>query len=159
MDEVGEAAVAYAHRGWVVVPLHGIDDGVCTCREGAACSSPGKHPLWDKWERLASADPGTVEGWWRSFTGPRNVGIVCGPSGIAVIDVDGEKGEETIRSLGLRLAGPIVLTGRGRHIYVDGAGVVATKLPGVDIKAGVGYVVAPPSLHVSGVRYRWDEGL
>lgn len=157
---MGQAAVQYARRGWFIVPLHGLVDGVCTCREAGECGSPGKHPLWDKWERLASADPATVEGWWRGFNGkPRNVGIVCGPSGIAVIDVDGEEGERTLRSLGLEVFGPTVITGRGRHIYVDGTGIVATKLPGIDIKAGIGYVVAPPSLHVSGRRYAWDEGL
>ena len=31
--------------------------------------------------------------------------------------------------------------------------------PGVDTRAEGGYVVAPPSLHISGERYRWEEEL
>ncbi|HWH13301.1 MAG TPA: bifunctional DNA primase/polymerase [Miltoncostaeaceae bacterium] len=156
-DEIAEAAVEYARRGWYVIPLHGLDqDHVCTCRDGAQCDSPGKHPLWTGWERKCSNDPGTVQGWYRGRDGkPTNVGIVCGPSGLAVIDVDSAEGERTLAGLGPLPACPIVVTRRGRHLYVSGDGVVACKLRGVDIKAGNGFVVAPPSVRVDGERYRW----
>ena len=46
-----ESALAYSRLGWRIMPLHNIENGICTCRPsptrpkaGAACISPGKHP-------------------------------------------------------------------------------------------------------------------
>jgi hypothetical protein len=55
---------------------------------------------------------------------------------------------------------PTVRTGSGGcHLYVaaTGAGNRARLLPGVDWRGAGGYVVAPPSLHASGERYRWTR--
>jgi hypothetical protein len=31
--------------GWQLYPAYAVDDeGTCACREGIACSDPGKHP-------------------------------------------------------------------------------------------------------------------
>jgi hypothetical protein len=52
--------------------------------------------------------------------------------------------------------------GGGRHLYfAHPGGLVRNKVglaPGIDIRADGGYVVAPPSLHASGLRYVWVEG-
>jgi putative DNA primase/helicase len=160
MDDVAQAAIAYASRGWAVIPLHGVIDGVCTCREGQACESPGKHPLWRDWPKQASSDPNTVSGWWAHYVREgkaRNVGIVCGASGLVVIDVDSAEGEQTLERLvsGHQLPPTMVAkTRRGRHLYFEGE-APAAKLPGLDIKSGNGFVVAPPSVRVDGGRYEW----
>src|SRR3990167_8062125 len=81
------AALGYAARGWPVLPLHTPDeDGVCSCRDGAACGRSGKHPRipTGKAHRKASTDPMTIRRWWRAWP-DANVGIVTGPaSGLAV---------------------------------------------------------------------------
>jgi hypothetical protein len=41
----------YVHRGWALVPLHDVAAGACSCREGAACRSSGKHPRAEQWQR------------------------------------------------------------------------------------------------------------
>jgi putative DNA primase/helicase len=156
-DPIMEAAIAYAERGWSVIPLHGVnDDGTCTCHLGMECDSPGKHPLHRDWPEKASADPDQVRAWWEAFRGaPRNVGIVCGKSNLVVIDVDDEVGGAWIDSLnGVIPPCPQVRTRRGRHLYLQGQ-VQAAKLKGLDVKAGNGFVVAPPSMRVDGGRYEW----
>ena len=35
------AALQYQAAGWHVVPLHWVADGICSCRKGADCASPG----------------------------------------------------------------------------------------------------------------------
>jgi len=54
--------------------------------------------------------------------------------------------------------------GGGRHIYFAHDGAArdirnrTAVAPGVDARAEGGYVVAPPSIHPNGRRYRWTEG-
>ena len=45
-----------------------------------------------KWKDLATSDPDTVHGWWQG--GPAlNIGLVTGrPSGVFVLDIDGDDG-------------------------------------------------------------------
>jgi hypothetical protein len=42
---------AYLARGWALVPLHDVSTGTCSCRDGAACRSAGKHPIAPAWQR------------------------------------------------------------------------------------------------------------
>lgn len=83
------------------------------------------------------------------------VGIITGEvSGIAVRDFD--------CGLPDRLpATPVVETpGRGGHVYFSIDGPVRTRrLDDGELRANGGYVVAPPSLHPNGGRYRWLVGL
>src|SRR5262249_25655869 len=89
-------------------------------------------------------------------------------SGIVVVDVDGPKGQAKQAVL-LADYGEIlearnyVETGRddgGQHYYfkypVD-THVPSHKDDGLEIKSDGGYVVAPPSKHVSGKTYTWKN--
>ncbi|MBA2312955.1 MAG: bifunctional DNA primase/polymerase [Actinobacteria bacterium] len=170
MNELRDAALGYAHRGWRVFPLHGIVNGACTCGRGD-CSSPGKHPLVRRGLYVATADEATIQSWWRRWRSA-NVGIATGAaSGIAVIDVDLPT---ALASLG-RLVDACPLPtftgltgGGGLHLVYasedpslgNSAGRlpgIEDELPGVDLRANGGYIVAPPSVHRSESRYEWID--
>jgi hypothetical protein len=102
-----------------------------------------------------------IRTWWAD-TPSAHVGVACARSGVAVIDVDPRNGgNETFRELEQRHGKlPATLTqhtgGDGHHYIFSDPGVpLGSKLgPGVDIKQN-GYIVAAPSGHSSGGRYRW----
>jgi hypothetical protein len=108
----------------------------------------------------------TAEPWANGIE--HNIGIVTGStSNLVVIDVD-EGGEETLAQLqqenGALPSTAEVRTKRGRHLYFKHPGIkirndVKKRLgPGLDVRGDGGFVVAAPSLHVSGARYEWVEG-
>jgi len=102
-----------------------------------------------------------LETWFAN--GEANIAIVTGDvSGVVVLDVDGPEGEESL--VGRELPRTVTtITGRGRHLwFAHPGGVVGNKtrfLPGLDLKADGGYVLAPPSVHPDGRRYAFVTGL
>lgn len=148
--ELRNAACQYADRGWHVVPLK------------AGVKEPAtRHGLKD-----ASSSLAQVLRWWqpnRVTLRAHNIGIVCNPSDLVVIDVDPRHGgDETIleaqRALGqLPQTVEAETGGGGWHYYFrHPGGTLRGQLgPGVDIKDH-GYVVAPPSIHPSGRAYEWS---
>jgi hypothetical protein len=92
------AALAYAARGWHVLPVHWIVDERCSCGD-ADCKSPGKHPLTKRRLLDATTDEATIRNWWNKWSFA-NVAIRTGEvSQILVVDMDGENGQETWRSI------------------------------------------------------------
>lgn len=167
--ELCEAAIAYARRGWRVMPVRWIgDDGTCDCPKGAGCLSPGKHPVHEDWPAVASSDPVIVASWWRpepvgmlarEWFPRANVGILTGrESGIFVLDVDTYAGGTQTLGAYERRNGQLPetyvhSTGRGGTHYFfaipgfevrNSAGKVLGK--GLDIRGQHGFVVAPPSM-------------
>ncbi|NUO06917.1 MAG: bifunctional DNA primase/polymerase [Candidatus Brocadia sinica] len=163
-EDVSFSALRYAGFSWPIIPLHSIDHkGNCACGK-KDCSSPGKHPKTKNGLKDATTDVEQIKKWWPKDSDlPSNIGIVTGgESGLVVVDVDGDEGfealgEERVKDLQNESV-PCVRTGRGFHYYFKSATLIKTK-PGfvhkVDIKADGGYVVAPPSSHISGCRYEW----
>jgi hypothetical protein len=158
------AALAYASEGRPVFPLHTPIGAGCSCGN-PKCEHPGKHPRTLHGFRDASRDEKTIRQWWTQWP-DANIGVVTGAdSGIVVLDVDPRhSGDETLADLE-RQHGQLPRTvetitgGGGRHIYFPhpGGHVKSRNLaPGIDVKADGGYIVAPPSLHVSGRRYEWE---
>ncbi len=156
-------ALKYAFWGWKVLPLHAASRGTCSCRD-PECASPGKHPRTAHGVHDASRRPEQLRRWWAAWP-DANVAVATGP--LVVVDVDGEQGHESLVALqshhGIALpVTPWVETARGRHLYFlapnrdipNSSGRIG---PGVDIRGAGGYVVAPPSRHASGPRYRWHE--
>src|SRR5439155_22631730 len=92
-----------------------------------------------------------------------NIGFVPGRAGLLVLDPDGPEGEAAAQALGL-LSEPTtqVQTARGRHLYFQHPGGHignAPLAPHLDVRADDGYVLLPPSIPPSGVRYRWGSKL
>jgi Bifunctional DNA primase/polymerase, N-terminal len=115
------AALAYAARGWYVLPLlpgekrpafpdHPADR--CTVTD-PRCRTAGRHVSW---EARATTDPDRITRAWSSSTpgGPYGVGIACGPSGLVVVDLDTPKQGQTQPPPAWRLPG-----------IVDGADVLS----------------------------------
>jgi Bifunctional DNA primase/polymerase, N-terminal len=131
-------ALHYAARGWPVIPLW----------------AAGKRPLTENGLHDASSDLDTVAAWWSRWPAA-NVGLRTGDS-FDVLDLDSAAG---LAALGHDLpGGPAVRTGRGFHLYMrpTGLGNRAGIVPEVDWRGRNGYVIAPPSVHPSGRRYRWS---
>nr|MDT0657159.1 bifunctional DNA primase/polymerase [Micromonospora sp. DSM 115978] len=159
------AALRYARVGVSVLPLHTTrGDGGCGCDCGRSdCDSPGKHPHWHRillphGLRDATTRPDLIMQWWARWPGA-NIGLRTGER-FDVCDIDSRDGLAAMRELfgGRPVGGPLVRTGSGGwHLYLrpTGAGNRAALLPGVDWRGAGGYVVAPPSRHVSGNHYRW----
>lgn len=161
-DKRQDAALWYAAEGWPVFPCYSTEGPRCTCGK-AGCSSPGKHPLTAHGVKEATTDPETIENWWAQWPNA-NVAIATGSQSFLVLDVDGEEGERTLTALEEQL-GPLPETvmartgGGGRHILfqpVPGVKNLVRVAPGLDIRSDGGYIIAPPSTHVSGETYVWD---
>jgi hypothetical protein len=114
----------------------------------------------------ATTDPKEIAAWWESNP-YLNIAVVT--NGLLVLDVDPRHGgyESLIE---LEEAADIlprtwcVITGsNGRHIYMalpNGTNVsnsIGKLGRGLDIRTTGGYVVAPPSMHISGKAYSWLE--
>ncbi len=147
-----EAAVAYAARGWRVVPL-----------------IPGKRAPWlDEWQNAATTDPDTIRAWWQRQPGS-GVGIATGQaSGIIIIDIDPRNGgDDSLADLEATY-GPLpdtveAITGsNGRHIYLNAPNFPISidhgrRLgPGIDILGERAQAVAPPTIRNDGGLYTWD---
>ena len=151
-----EAALQYAGRGWRVFPCCSIlPDGSCTCGR-PACADPGKHPRIRVWQRNATTDARQVAAWWRKWP-LSNVAIVA--DRLVVADLDSAEQIAQLRKIALESGGlPTTLvgrTGRGFHLYFVGSLPGSRVVDGILVRGQGGYVLAPPSRHVSGVVYEW----
>ncbi len=122
----------------------------------------GKLPLI-KWKDFQKRFPteDEVKQWLKKWP-DMNIAIVTGEiSKCFVLDVDGEEGYESLRKEFSNL--PRTLnskTGRGEHFFFKHpGGFIETKskiFSGLDIRGDGGYVVVPPSIHETDVKYSWE---
>jgi hypothetical protein len=145
-----KAALALAARGCAVFPV----------------AERGKTPACVHGVLDATVDANAITAWW-SANASLNVAIATGaPSGLFVVDIDGDDGEASLRKLELqhgKLPATVeAITARGRHLYLrvppdteirNSASKIA---PGADVRGTGGYVLAPPSIHPTGRRYTWS---
>ncbi|NLB94522.1 MAG: AAA family ATPase [Armatimonadetes bacterium] len=147
-------ALDYLSHGYSVIP----------------CNPKTKKPFV-KWKPYQTRLPteGEVCEWWRQWPNAA-IGVVTGKvSRLVVLDADVDKHGANVWLL--YQCAPterIVKTGGGYHLwlrYPEGAdfvptlaGVMEKELgPGLDVRGDGGYVIAPPSLHPSGVLYAWVQ--
>jgi hypothetical protein len=162
-----EAALTWAASGVPVIPLHTPDaEGSCSCKEGAKCKSPGKHPRTYTGLKEATTDITQILKWFRQNPDANVGGITGEVSGVLVVDVDPKSGgdltlTDLIDAYGDEwLETRQVRTGSGGfhffYEYPKGLDLrnTAGKIgPGIDTRANGGYVVLPSSLHTSGKHY------
>lgn len=160
------AAIDYASRGWNVLPIYEPEGNACSCKN-PGCRAIGKHPRIAGGFLNATTDHEQIRAWWTRWPAA-NIGVRTGAaSGLIVIDVDNKNDKNGSASLAASAApwGGMVstltaITGSGEHLFFKHPGdaikgSVGKMAEGVDVRADGGYVVAPPSLHVNGNRYRW----
>jgi hypothetical protein len=148
---------AYLARGWRPVPLHHVNpDGSCTCRKGLECTSQGKHPIYENWQKLLLG-----ESTLRRVLDARpqmNLGIATGrPSDFWALDVDDTGAMQRLVDEYGALPPAFQVTGSGGfHVLFAMPGDFeptnsAGRLPpGIDVRGTGGQIVVPPSVSVKG---------
>jgi hypothetical protein len=178
MPGVLSTALAFARHGHAVFPVNWPvkRDGKLVCSCGTACGrNAAKHPFGKLAPRgllSATTDPGIVKHWFGYAAAEANLAVVTDK--LVILDVDTRHdGDESLAALE-REHGELphtwrVLTGGGgQHILfaapdgVEIKSVVAELMEspplgrGIDIRARGGYIIAPPSRHISGREYAWS---
>lgn len=169
-------ALHYAALGWPVFPLTTPvtfgpkeaegDTPAATCSCGrSGCTNQGKHPRTSNGLSDATTDAQVIRAWWERWP-DANIGLRTGVT-FDVLDLDGWTALDVLDLAApagaATLTGPAVLTGKGVHYYQqptglgNRSGLVATG-SGIDWRGTGGYVVAPPSLHMTGSWYDWAPG-
>jgi len=143
-------AKAYMAEGWSVFPVE------------------GKRPATLNGLKDASKDPAKIPIWWERHP-KRGIAMATGkPSGLWVLDMDGDEGKQSFMGLQFKHGDlPKTMaaeTGAGFHLFFampddrDVRNSASKIAPKVDVRGTGGYVVLPPSPHPSGKRYRWVNG-
>ena len=150
---LARAALEYARNDYAVIP----------CKPGS------KTPLTPNGGKDATTKKATIRAWWQKWP-DANIGIATGTkSGVWVLDIDGEDGDIAIADLEQKYGNlpdtVEVETPNGWHLWFDLPSkplvkTIAGKLgTGLDVRGEGGLVIAPPSIHPSGKRYRFVEGM
>jgi hypothetical protein len=159
-DLILNAALHYVAMGFAVVPLCSVNRELT----GERLKESGKLLVDYRLLLRPLRDENSIREFFEQYPSG-NVGIVTGEkAGLVVIDVDGDRGGfQSMKQFNF----PETLTsetGNGLHLYYRHPGR-SLKVPtshdglaaGIDTKGEHAYVVAPPSIHSSGWRYRWRD--
>lgn len=176
MNDLLNAALAVAERGWPVFPIRpgskvSALHGETTCPRTGACTSGHAKP-----EQRATTDPDHIRTAWARA--PYNVGLATGPAGLVVIDLDPPKRSDPpgtlsgaqildalCQSTGETVPATYTVTtpSGGIHLYFTapaGATMRCTQdFLGrhIDTRAWGGYVVAPGSTTPAGTYTVTDD--
>jgi putative DNA primase/helicase len=169
-NQMRNAALKYAERGFPVFPLHYPSEKGCSCEKKTECDRIGKHPRIKGWNNAATTKPEKIKKWWTE-TPDANIGIITGTrSSLLIVDVDIKSNtHEPLHKLkanypAVDKTATVKSGGGGFHFYFksddpDLKNSVGMLAENVDIRANGGYIIAPPSLHRSGKRYEWSSKL
>ena len=167
----GQAALRYAEIGWHVFPCWWPQLDRCACGN-PQCGSPAKHPIGQAapagWQD-ATTDHTIITAWWEQWP-QANVAISLAQSGLFAVDIDGPDGARRWQELADTYGTPpdtlTARTGRaegnGQHLFYQQPNppLRSCKLghPKLEIRGKGAYVIAAPSIHISGAAYLWEEG-
>jgi hypothetical protein len=151
-------ALDFAARGWPVFPVHYPMPAGCSCGN-PRCGQVAKHPITPNGLKDATTNEKQIRAWWRRHPAA-NIGLVTGAaSGLLVLDLDNAGAIDEASRRGIPPT-PYSQTAKGLHVLLKHpSGTIKNRvrlLPGMDIRADDGYIVAPPSVHATGVVYKWE---
>jgi len=159
------AALDLAKEGFGITEVYPPNGVGCTCPKGAACLTPGKHPVGDEWQQRLTQSPHTVKarivkrhGQYGVVPMPGRRGLICDidkpwawPAGVEVPDTF------TVETSTVEHEGQ---THQKRHVYaLLPEGFDASSLPAVTpwgevrVEGASRHVVGPWSRHHSGSVY------
>jgi len=154
-------AQEYVSLGFKVFPCHYMTaDGSCSCGKKEKCHSPGKHPKTRQGVKDATNNLAKIEEY---FKDDFNIGIATGePSGVWVLDDDDVISNKAVSDI-LPKTWTARTGGGGRHYFFRHTekSKLLKNVKGIgswkdfDVRATGGYVIAPPSNHISGGNYEW----
>jgi hypothetical protein len=174
-------ALAFARRGHAAFPVHWPVEHrgrlICSCGgelRGRPCGSNAKHPygrLCPRGLLDATTDSAALKEWFGRDVPMANLGVVT--DRLVVLDIDPRHGgDESFTALerehGAMITWRVLTGGGGEHVIfaapdgVEIGNVVAEQMDdpslgrGIDVRARGGYIVAPPSRHISGRSYAWS---
>ena len=168
---IGKAASTMAANGAHLFPCHGITDTLqCTC--GKNPCNAGKHPFTKNGFIDATNDMAKLAELFKYRT-DLNLAMATGEkSGVIILDIDGDKGGWASLDIMQVIYGelpetPTTITGNGEHRCFNNppekiksrAKALGDDYPGLDIRSDGGYVIVPPSRHVSGKFYQWKPDM
>jgi hypothetical protein len=152
-------ALHYFDNGFIPIPLCWTNGRECGCfYKHTDPQMIGKAPLVKYKGFEITKD--IVSHWFTRFP-LANIGILLKESNLLVIDADSEAAVEEVEKWLDTEFTPFVKTGRGKHYYYNtkpSTLIYRTTHKGdskaIDVFSN-GYVVAPPSIHMSGHHYEW----
>jgi Bifunctional DNA primase/polymerase, N-terminal len=173
-ERIAAAAVRYADMGWpVCLGAHPTDSfgRACSC-DRVGCPDPGAHPVSPAWQLQATVDGAAISRWWRARP-DANLLLVTGRV-FDVLDVPAAAGRAAVDHLDVAgVCGPVAACGPDRCLFftvtrgapadedewwscnLDCVPGGVDETPGLRWHCRESYVLAPPSLHVSGQRVQW----
>ncbi len=183
IEPVLPTALAFARHGHAVFPVNWpVERGgklVCSCgsdSRGRPCGrNAAKHPygkLAPNGLLSATTDSGIIKHWFGYAAPQANLGMTT--DRLVVIDIDPRHGgDESFHALErehgeMPVTWRVLTGGGGEHVLFacpDGVEVSSFAAehmdhpplgPGIDVRARGGYIVAPPSRHISGRPYAWS---
>lgn len=142
-SDILAAALACVQRGWSVIPI----------KSGTKVAAV----RWGKYQKRRP-DRSELESWFGNGSG-FELALVLGDisGGLVCRDFD-DKADYDAWAAGfpdLARTLPTVATSRGRHVYFRAKTLTSQKFDDGEYRANGNYVLLPPSLHPSGVRYTW----
>lgn len=162
--------MALAKERYPIFPLHTAkllpdNTPLCTCGKHG-CT--GKHPRV-QFSKEATTNLEQINRWYNSTREPQfGIGIHLGKCYQWVLDIDGEDGVNELKELTDKYGDlpetRVVISGSGSGLHYYFSGWVDRVNSGslsenIHIKGNIGsaYVVAPPTIHVSGKRYSYKR--
>lgn len=147
-SDLERGALALADDGYLVFP----------------CRPKTKEPAIKAWNDQATTDQDKIKEWWAKSK-DYNVAIALDDRHF-VADLEGNSRADVESVIGHKLPDTMSVwtpgNGGGEHLWYEKPADVEIKnrvrvLRNMDVRAKGGYVMAPPSVHPGGGRYRWGD--